>query len=156
MLRVDHRTKTSIPVGAWDRLSDLGHSGPLAEALADFLISRRWYRDKTRSISALTIDDALAIPGTDSSILLATVAYAEGDPQIYLFAVAAARGEDVLGIETAHIEDIVARLEDDTGTRGVLYDAFVNPKFTGALLAAIRDQTTFPGDVGALQSMQTP
>jgi maltose alpha-D-glucosyltransferase/alpha-amylase len=156
MLRVDHRTKTSIPIDAWDRLSEPRHSGPLAEALADFLISRRWYRDKTRSIRALTINDALAIPGTDASILLATLTYAEGDPQIYLFAIAAARGEDVLGIETAHVEDIVARLEDDTGTQGVLYDAFVNARFTGALLAAIRDQTTIPGNIGALQAAKTP
>jgi maltose alpha-D-glucosyltransferase/alpha-amylase len=156
MLRIDHRTKTSIPVDAWDRLSEPGHSGPLTEVLADFLISRRWYRDKTRSIRALTIDEALAIPGTDASILLATVTYAEGDPQIYLFAIAAARDEEVLGIETAHIEDIVARLEDDSGTQGVLYDAFVNGKFTGALLAAIRDQTAFPGGLGTLRATHTP
>jgi maltose alpha-D-glucosyltransferase/alpha-amylase len=146
----------NVPLEAWDRLSVPGHSGPLTEALADFLISRRWYRDKTRSIRALTVEDAVAIPGTDTSILLTAVTYTEADPQIYLFAVAAARGEDVPGIETAHIEDIIARLEDDTGTQGVLYDAFVNAKFTGALLAAIRDEMTFPGRVGTVQATQTP
>lgn len=155
MLHVDHRTKTSIPVDAWDRLSEPGHSGALAETLADFLISRRWYRDKTRSIRVLTIDDALPIPGTDTSILLATVSYDEGDPQTYLFAIAAARGEAVLGIEGAHVEDIIARLEDDTGTQGVLYDAFVNEKFTAAILDAISGPATFAGMTGSLQATQT-
>lgn len=155
MLHVEHRTKTSIPLAAWDRLSEPGNAAPLAEALADFLISRRWFRDKTRTVRGLTIEDAIPIPGTDGCLLLATISYSDGDPQIYLFGIAAARGPDVLGIEAGHLEDIIARLEDETGTQGILYDAFANPKFTSALLSAIRDQTNFSGQLGKLEASQT-
>jgi maltose alpha-D-glucosyltransferase/alpha-amylase len=155
MLQVEHRRKTRIPVAAWDRPSDPGRSAPLAEALADFLITRRWYRDKTRAIRSLTIEDMLPIPGTDASLLRAAVTYAEGDPQTYLFGVAAARGADVLGIESGHLDEIIARLEDETGTQGILYDAFANPKFTRALLSAIGDQASFEGQAGKLEATQT-
>lgn len=156
MPTVEHRTRTSIPVETWDLPREPGHSGPIAAVLADFLLSRRWYRDKTRSIQTLTVEDTLTIPGTDASLLLATVVYVEGAAQNYLFAIAAARGEEVLGIEAAHLEDIVARLEDDTGTQGILYDAFANPKFTGSLLAAIRDEISLAGQFGALHAVKTP
>src|SRR5581483_9501797 len=90
------------------------------------------------------IRDEITVPGTDSSIILLDIQFEEGAPETYLFTVARSGWAD------APDDSVIARLDGD-----ILYDALWNRKFSDALLSAIADDATFPGDHSRLTTCHT-
>ncbi|HLJ45971.1 MAG TPA: putative maltokinase [Bryobacteraceae bacterium] len=112
----------------------------LAEVLREDLPHQRWFRSKARTLRAGRIRDSIAIPGTDSRIILLDVEFQEGDVDTYALTVTFAHGETPRGAKTI---------------AGTLYDALWNGPFTDALLNAISRERSFSGERGNLTTCHT-
>jgi maltose alpha-D-glucosyltransferase/alpha-amylase len=139
----------------WENPFEQGAPEWLPEVLTSYVVTRRWYRDKTRSVHTLVIKDIFPIPETASYIVMASIGYAEGDTQVYLFDISVAQGALAKQIAAEQPGSVIARLQNEDGTAGIFYDAFANPKFATALLAAIGEQKVFRGRTGDLMALRT-
>ncbi len=107
--------------------TNLTGTPPLADVLLDFLLQRRWFRSKARKVRGGRIRDTIAMPGTDSSIVLLNVEFEQGDTDTYL-----------LTVQNNEL-DVVG-----------------NPKFTAALLGAVAEEKSFEGEHGRITACHTP
>ncbi len=125
--------------------------GRLAPLLQEYIITRRWYRAKTRTIRDLGIRDAISIVGTDSYVIVARIDYTEGNPDIYLIPLSTAPAQDRLQID----DDILARLVMPGGEERIVYNALGSQEFTAGLLSAIACRASFKGRQGDLIASRT-
>jgi maltose alpha-D-glucosyltransferase / alpha-amylase len=139
-----------VAIGSWDRLLDDRVVAGLTRLLPSFLQTRRWYRGKARALRRVSVRDIIPIPDSRSSIVLIDVEYADGDPDVYVLAVATARGAEVPDVESRYADTVVARLRTDDGDEGVLYGGLWDVKFRDALLGAIARRRRFRGRTGEL------
>lgn len=122
--------------------------GQLAGLLPEFIRSRRWFRAKARTISKIDIEDVVPFPAVDSSLLVLRLSYRDGEEDRYLLPLSVAEASDSEQVTAPSFEP-VAVLEA-SGARRVLYSALANPSFRSAILRAIAEDATFPGQKGAL------
>ncbi len=139
--------------GPWDTVFHSPAREALEAVLPGYVVPRRWFGAKTRTIRAIRIQEA--IPILPSAVLaLLRVEYAEGAPDSYALPIgflAGAAGQTLRGERPAAV---IASLHVEAG-KGVLYDAVWDPAFCTALLEAISDQRHYPGisgDVSATAS----
>jgi trehalose synthase-fused probable maltokinase len=116
----------------------------LADTLREFLLQRRWFRSKARKVRGAHLRDSIAIPNTDSVIVLLDIEFEEGDTDTYLLTVA--RG----GTTPAPTDSVIAHAGGE-----VLYDALWSRNFSDALLKAIGDEHNFNGEHGRLTTCHT-
>ncbi|NJL01829.1 MAG: maltose alpha-D-glucosyltransferase [Spirulinaceae cyanobacterium SM2_1_0] len=121
----------------------------LETGLATYLRTRRWYRGKNRTLQAVRILDAIALPygHHDARLLLLNVDYTEGTSEQYVLPLTAQpdRSENRLMA--------VARVQVDDESQ-LLCDALVEAEFLPTLLQAIAQQKRFSGDRGQLLGTQ--
>jgi maltose alpha-D-glucosyltransferase / alpha-amylase len=121
----------------------------LTAVLADFLVSRRWFQGKAKTIRAITVDDTvrIAADGTDSRIALLRVEYIEGDPETYALPLALASADRA----AASLQEVpraqIAELGAQDGSR-VLFDAIADRDFRAALLALAQGRRKVRGGKG--------
>src|SRR4051812_14462739 len=80
-----------VRVEHWGALFD---SEAVRTALRQYLESRRWYRSKARTVTGFRITGVVPIEGTESTMLIAAVEFAEGDCHNYLLTVRVERDGD--------------------------------------------------------------
>ena len=134
-----------IPVERWELFLDDNLLSRIVQELPSFLMSRRWYRDKTRAIREVGINAVISMPLSEAYILGARIEYEEGGRQFYLISLALGDVE----------EDSFARVRRSDGSEKWLYDAFRSDAFRKELFATIQGGTSLRGNNAELAGSQT-
>ncbi|MBK5260378.1 MAG: maltose alpha-D-glucosyltransferase [Thermoanaerobaculia bacterium] len=125
------------------------HRVALAGAIVQFVMGRRWFAGKARTISSLTIRDSVSL-GNEMRIVIFDLEYTEGEVQSYQLPVAAGRARRVSETDT-HTTTLIARLQDGA----LLYEPIAEPAFMDALLDVIARKRQIKGTAGAIEGVPT-
>jgi len=136
-LRTGEQRDRPISVGSWNDVFGEPAQSALVRLLPSFLRNRPWFLGRSRRIRAIELADAVRLPETNSYLLLVRVEYDEGEPEIYQLPLSVARGPEVEEVEKKLPEFILAHLQSQDGTVGVLYSALRDPLFPNALLGTV-------------------
>ena len=123
--------------------------------LPKHLPQRRWFGAKTRSISAVNIDDWAQLPsaGAPAFMTILSVRYAGGGGERYSvpLGVASGRGADELVKSRPHL--VASRLTTPRGP-AVLHDALADESACQALLAAISENAVWQTQHGEIRAFR--
>jgi maltose alpha-D-glucosyltransferase/alpha-amylase len=143
--------------GGWETVFEDAPREALEAALPNYLMARRWFGAKARTIREIHITETIPILPA-AYVALLRVAYAQGEPETYVLPMAFAAGERAQMLSRERPGALIARLQ--TGQkRGILYDALWDPDFCRALLEAIgagRQYARAGGDLLASPSSVLP
>jgi maltose alpha-D-glucosyltransferase/alpha-amylase len=117
----------------------------LGRALETYVRSRRWFSGKARTITALQVTEAVALPNDAGQLTFLRVDYADGEPETYLLPLAIMQARRAQEQET-RMPTLIARLRDGY----LLYEPVTDAKFTAALLDTIARRRTLKGEQGAV------
>jgi maltose alpha-D-glucosyltransferase/alpha-amylase len=117
----------------------------LGRALEAYVRSRRWFSGKARTITALQVTEAVALPNDAGQLTFLRIDYADGEPETYLLPLAIMQARRAQEQET-RIPTLIARLRDGY----LLYEPVTDAKFTAALLDTIARRRTLKGEQGAV------
>jgi trehalose synthase-fused probable maltokinase len=137
-----------IFVERWEPLFGEPLLSDIARNLPPFLVSRRWYGDKTRVIRELSIASAIPMPLAEACILSVRVNYEDGGSQFYLVSLA-------FGDAGEAKEDVFARVRGADGSEKWLYNAFRSDAFRKGLFAIIDGVASLHGDSAKLTGSRT-
>ncbi len=115
----------------------------LAAILPDYLLTRRWYRAKTRSIERITIQDAVAVAEPATFILILRIEYTEKEHDEYILPISLRR-------DASNSDDLICRVR-----AGGIYNAVSDAQFRQALLTLIARDSTLKGQHGTLVGQRT-
>ncbi len=144
--------------GDWTTLFGVDAIATLEAILPEYLVERRWFGGKSRSLKSARIVERIPFPYADAEAGIAFVecTYAEGAPDRYLLPLAFATDERRHAIADAAPHAVLADLHvhaaDDSFGDGILFDALADDRFAGALLAfaaARRPRKGLHGTFGA-------
>ena len=125
----------------------------MADLLPEFIVSRRWFRAKTRKIAQILIEDVVPFAEQNSWLLMLDIQYADDGHDSYLLPVSTTTHEEWgSGMESA---EPFAHLHGETGQKAVLHSAFANPKFRSLILNAVNDNQEFKGRNGTFRARRT-
>ncbi len=127
--------ETPLPLltvhGSWDEVFEGPASRELERILPAFLMCRRWFGGKARTIRAASIWDVVPLRSDEMQVqvglVLLRVEYTEGEPEGYLVPIAFGDEERLRTSESPGISATICRLEvekEGARTTGVIYDAF--------------------------------
>ena len=120
----------------------------LPSILPEFLMQRRWFGGKARTILSVEVSDVVPFcPNTlRSYFILANVRYASGPAETYHIPLVRGPGEPAseLRFRTEHFSEDV-----------VLHDALTDEQFLASLLDAIAQGLSFPGANGEVRAVPT-
>jgi maltose alpha-D-glucosyltransferase/alpha-amylase len=106
----------------------------LARALLRYVRGRRWFAGKARTVSNISVRDAVALPKEAGWLAFVTVEYADGEPETYLLPLAIAQARRAADEQTSSkLTTLIARLHDGA----LLYEAVIDDTFAAALLDVI-------------------
>lgn len=119
----------------------------LVRALFSFLPKTRWYRDKSRELSKLKIEDAIALT---ERVWLAVLRaeFTGGEPSTYLIPLALFAPEDS---RASIVATVAGKIADAPGSAVV--DASARPETAAALLLAVRSGRTLRGKDATLHGV---
>jgi maltose alpha-D-glucosyltransferase/alpha-amylase len=122
----------------------------LAQAIPDFLVGRRWFGSKARSIRSAEVMDIvpLAAPGLNALLVFAQIHYASGPGETYSMPLIAQTDGTPL-LEAA--PSLKLGLAGKPGG-AVFYDALSSETFLDFLLDAIAHRQSFPGEKGEVRA----
>jgi maltose alpha-D-glucosyltransferase/alpha-amylase len=158
-----HLPRGSFTVrGNWSDLLTGAGVRRFEEYLPGYLAGRRWFGDKTRHITAVTVVDSVPIPPAggrrDEPMAHFTIVQVEldyGSPELYSLPIAFAVGSRAEEIERWKPEAIIADLRAG-GEDGVIYDAVWEPEFSWAVLQMLSRRRPLSGAHGRLSGVPTP
>lgn len=139
----------------WDRAIGGELQGPLEMAIAQQIVTRRWFGAKARTIRGLKIVEAVAITA-DTRLLLVEIEFTSGPGEIYqvpLGYVAPERAKQILANSADHAWARV-RFAGSRKT-GVLIEALAAADFCRSLLSLVRSKSRLPGLHGELTAWQS-
>ncbi|MGO8753464.1 MAG: maltose alpha-D-glucosyltransferase [Thermoguttaceae bacterium] len=153
--------ETPLPLlevrNSWEEVFDGSARRELERLLPAFLVSRRWFGGKAKTIRTVNLWDVIPLRATGMqthvSFVLVRVEYVDGDPEGYLIPVAFGEEGHVRASESLGPATLLVRLEVEKGgarTTGVLYDAFGEEDFSHLLLETIATRRRFHGGKGVL------
>ncbi|MGH8996881.1 MAG: putative maltokinase, partial [Acidimicrobiales bacterium] len=150
----------SVP-GSWETLFS-GYAGRQFQTfLPQYLADRRWFAQKARRITAVTVTDAIPVtaPGAragppQSVFVIVRVDMDSGEPEQYVLTLGFATGEAAEELCRWRPEAILADLHA-AGEAGKLFDAVYDPDFTRAMVGMLTSRRTFAG-AGRLLGVPTP
>jgi trehalose synthase-fused probable maltokinase len=143
---------------AWEQVLEGDQKSALEAALADVLMTRRWFGGKARHIRTVQIIESIPIPEpvASATLLFIRVDYTEGSPEIYSLPLAAAFGEQADRIREELPHTVVAPVKLKNSERsGLLYDALWTAQLAEALLETIAGQRRYAGLQGTLVGSST-
>jgi maltose alpha-D-glucosyltransferase/alpha-amylase len=127
----------------WDTVLDEPMRGRFETCLQSYLPPRRWFGGKARQIKSVRIKEIIPVP-TDaekSLLLLITVIFSQGDPEVYQLPLAFATGAEAQRIEREYPHLAIARLRLKRPiVEGLLHDGVGNRNFATALLNVMADR----------------
>jgi len=130
----------------------------LERVLTRHIAGRRWFVSKLRTITSVSIVDALAVGDRASPtgyLAIARVELDQGAPEQYLLPLAFAGGEKAQAFRRWHPEAIVADLtvgDED----GVLYDGVFEPELSSAVFEMIGRRRAAPSRNGRAWGAPSP
>lgn len=139
-----------IHIGPWDQVLGQTTIDALERMLPGFLMTRRWFGGKARTMSSAEVIDVVPVPDIGCYIAFARIEYTEGDPETYVMAVAIAQGDQEQIIREQHSDTIVANLRSSDGSTGVLYGAIRDARFRDALLGLVARRRKLHGRAGEI------
>jgi maltose alpha-D-glucosyltransferase/alpha-amylase len=137
-----------IGARAWEEIFSTRHRDALDRALAAYLPTRRWFGSKARSISSISVRDAVEMPN-DTRLAILDVEFHEGESQSYLLPLGIAnvrREQD----QTRNVP-VIARLREGA----VLYEPVQEEAFANALLDTVARKKQLKGGSGAVAGIPT-
>ena len=140
----------------WECVLQKDAKGELEDLLPAFLQTRRWFRSKARRIKSAEIVEQIRIPYQSSAsyVTFVQVEYVEGDPELYLVALAFASGEQAKSLQHDAPDAVLANLLVDQDS-GILYEALRDKAYCATLLEAIEQRRRFKGQGGELVAWPT-
>jgi len=142
-----------IAARSWDEIFDARNRDGVGRALRAYLLSRRWFGGKGRSIASVTVRDAVEIPNADGGaerrLAILDVELNEGEPQTYQLplGIANVRREQ----DQARNVPVIARLREGA----VLYEPVQEEGFANALLDAVARKRQLRGKRGVMAGSPT-
>ena len=136
-LRFGEQRQRPIRVSSWEEIFSESVQNALIRLLPSFLRARAWFQGRNRRIRAVEFSDIVALPETNAHLLFVHVEFDEGEPEVYQLPLSMARDSNAERVQNQLNEFILAHLEDDIGTKGLLYSAFRDQQFPDALLGMI-------------------
>ncbi len=127
----------------------------LQRLLPAYLRQCRWFRSKTRPITAVRITEAMPMaegPAVPQLTLL-NVEYSNSEPETYLLPLAIATGDRARDIRSRWPQQVIAEVASSRSNGdgdGILFDAAVDPDFLSTLLEIIAKRRRHRGSVGEL------
>lgn len=147
------QTPTLTVSGEWAAIFRGKAKTALEEILPGYMLPRRWFGSKARTIQSTEIIEALALAQT-AYLTLIRVTYTEGEPETYMLPLAFASGDRADHLNHERPQAVVAYLQTQTDA-GILYDAVWENRFTAALLETIAHQQIFAGGAGQVVASAT-
>ena len=144
--------------GGWETALIGGAKERLENVLLGYIPQRRWFGGKARKVKSATISDVMSVPGAEGYSYLTSVAiaYADGDPDVYILPIAYASAAEAPHILERWPHSAIAWVRNQgEESRGLLYDALGPPNFAEALLGAIARRRRAPGGAGTLVGSTT-
>jgi maltose alpha-D-glucosyltransferase/alpha-amylase len=149
--------------GDWDEVFAGTARQKLEKVLPGFLVARRWFAGKSKSIRTTEIWDVVPVRavGTPAhvSFVLLRVEYFDGEPEGCLIPLAFGDEERVRSSQSLGPATMLARLEVVKGkahSAGVLYDAFGEKELGQVLLEMIGARRRFRGGKGVMAGRPSP
>ncbi|MGH7506398.1 MAG: maltose alpha-D-glucosyltransferase [Longimicrobiales bacterium] len=129
----------------------------LERALPGFLLGRRWFQGKARTIRNLSLADVVPVPATgrDARLALIHVEYVEGDPEMYVLPLALGMGEGAAAVLEEVPRSAIAEVRDGDRTQ-VLFDALAAREVRSALLALAQGRRRAKGEKGEIHGVGSP
>jgi maltose alpha-D-glucosyltransferase/alpha-amylase len=122
----------------------------LQNAIVRYLLSRRWFAGKARTVNTLTIRDAVPLSRDGALLAILDVEYTDAEPESYLLPLGitqARRAEE----PDARTTTLIARLRDGC----LLYEPVFDAAFANALLDTIERRRTLKGRGGMVVGQST-
>ncbi len=131
---------------AWETVFQGAAKAALEAALPRYLMPRRWFGAKARTIRGIEIVEAVLIL-PDAYLVMIRVDYTAGEPDTYVLPTAFVSGEAAQALARERPAAVIATLQAGRKS-GILYDAVWNLDFCQALLDAIVQQRQIHGATG--------
>jgi maltose alpha-D-glucosyltransferase/alpha-amylase len=160
------RTKFEV-AGEWDDLFTGLARRKFENFLPEYLAQRRWFAQKARTITSVTLVDHVPVPPVGASaaarrnlpplaqLLIVNVELDHGSAERYVLPVAYLSGDEALEFAKWHADGVVADLRSG-GIDGVLLDATYSPDYVHAMADLLARRRTLPGTNGRLVGLSTP
>ena len=139
--------------GAWERVFEGAAVAVLEAALPQYLMPRRWFGAKTRTIRGIRVVETIPILPM-AYLVLMRVDYTAGEPDTYVLPTAFMAGGAAETFRGERPAAVIAALRTG-GDNGILYDAVWNPDFCQALLTAIVEHRQYGGHSGDVVATAT-
>ncbi len=156
------RTHPRLDVeGAWEALFEEDAVRALERILPDYLMARRWFGSKARTLKTVEVVEHLpfAYDGTTAMITFVQCSYTEGESERYLLPLAFATDARRHAISDASphavIADLYVATADDSPGDGILFDALADDRFAEALLEFASSRRSYRGVHGTLSASRT-
>lgn len=142
-----------LPAESWHAPLTADLLERLSALLPDFIVSRRWFRAKARTVAGVQIEDVIPFAEHNSWLLVLSVSYVEGAGDKYLLPVSLTSDVDSAALPEG--SEPFAAIHGGGGQKGVLHSAFANPRFRNLILSAIATGQAFEGAAGMLVAAKT-
>jgi len=149
-LRSGELRERPIRVTSWEEVFTDSMQAALTRLLPSFLRARPWFLSRGRRIRAVDLADVLHLPEANAYLFLVRVEFDEGEPEVYQLPLSVAWGTAVDQVIADLPEFILAHLDSDEGTKGVLYSGFRDRLFPDILLGMISRRRRVRGLRGEL------
>ena len=141
--------------GEWEQILARGGKSSLERILPAYINQCRWFGGKARKIRSVTLGEPIAVPvaARDARVTAVDVAYADGEPDAYLLALAFLSGDRAAEFQQSCPQGVIARLKArhvDEAVEGLLIDALYEREFLNALLEAIARRRSFKSKFGEI------
>ncbi|HEY1465807.1 MAG TPA: maltose alpha-D-glucosyltransferase [Acidimicrobiales bacterium] len=158
-----HGPRGSFTVrGNWSELLTGAGVRRFEDYLPGYLAARRWFGDKSRQITSVSVVDSVPIPPAGgrreepmAHFTIVRVELDYGSPELYSLPIAFAVGARAEEIERWKPDAIIADLRAGSQD-GVIYDAVWEPEFSWAILQMLSRRRPLSGGHGRLSGVPTP
>ncbi len=123
----------------------------LEDVLISYLPLQRWFGSKSRSISKVSIEDAIELPGRSGWLSAVRVDYRDGSSEIYSLPLAIRLDTEAV---TGPPDGTIARIEGKQQS-GYIYEGQQDPEFARALLALVNGRRGLRGEAGEATPLRT-
>jgi maltose alpha-D-glucosyltransferase/alpha-amylase len=153
--------------GEWDELLTGNARRRFEHYLAEYLPARRWFAQKARTITSVSIIDYVPVHvGAASSparrgdapiavLLIVNLELDRGSAERYALPVAFLANEEAADFAKWHAEGVIAELRA-AGSDGVLIDATYSSRYVRAMADLLARRRTLAGSHGRLTGQSTP
>jgi maltose alpha-D-glucosyltransferase/alpha-amylase len=153
--------------GRWDTLFTGAAKRQLEAWLPSYISERRWFGQKTRTITSASVLDAVPVPAASrgnggrepappvASVLIVGLELGHGSPERYLVPLAHLSGLEADEMKKWHPEAVVADVRA-AGEEGTLIDAAHSPAFVRAMADLLARRRSLAGQHGQLAGLPAP